>query len=291
MEQYRKIIDSWEGFQKAINKDKLTTVRRNDIKAQNDFEKKLEENFQVEQSNWNSKVYRLKNTELPGKTLLHWRGEYYAQEESATLPVKALNPQPGDKILDMCAAPGGKTTQIADQINNNGLIIANDQSNNRLQSLHANIYRTGSYSAKVSNYDGRQLPEDQKFDRILVDAPCTGEGDRARRKAGPADQQEKTGLSKLQKQLLEKAEKLLREKGTIVYSTCTINPQENEDVVQHILEKTELELREIDKKPSNHQKGLTEHQDRSYFREMNKTTRILPHHINSGVIYVAKLTK
>lgn len=292
MERYKDIIQNWEEFRKTINKDdKTKSVRRNDIKAKEDFETKLKQEFEVKRSNWNEKVYRLKKDEKPGKTLLHWRGEYYVQEESATLPVKALKPQPGEKVLDMCAAPGGKTTQIADQINNKGAVIANDQSSNRLQSLHANTYRTGSHSAKVSNYDARNLPETTKFDKILLDAPCTGEGDRARRKAGPAQDQEKQSLAKLQKQLLQKANKLLKENGTIVYSTCTINPQENEAVVQDALNETDLQVREIENIPKKHQKGLTSFEKQDYSREMDKTVRIMPHHLNSGVIYTAKLTK
>lgn len=292
MEKHKHIIPNFEKFKEECKKDSVTTVRRNDLKARNDFEEKLAEDFnQVEQASWNKKVYRLGKIDKPGKSLLHWRGEYYSQEESATLPVKALEPQEGDNVLDMCAAPGGKTTQIADQINNTGTIVANDKSSNRLQSLHANIYRTGSYSAKVTNYDGRRIPEDQKFDKILVDAPCTGEGDKARRQNAPANQKEIQELSKLQKQLLKKANSLLKQDGEIVYSTCTINTKENEQVVNHTLRETDLKLAKIKNKPNKYQKGLKKLQEKSLDNNLSKTVRVLPHHLNSGAIYVAKLKK
>jgi len=129
--------------------------------------------------------------------MLHWMGEYYVQEESATIPVTILEPEKGDKILDMAAAPGGKTTQIASAIENNGLVVANDESGQRMKSLHANVYRTGSACVAATNYDGRQIPEDEKYDRILVDAPCTGEADRARR-GESASIGEIKGLARLQ---------------------------------------------------------------------------------------------
>ncbi len=291
MKKYKPIIDDWKAFKKACRRPAVRTIRRNRIKARESFEEELKDEFEdVEQSSWNSDLYRLKETELPGKTLMHWMGEYYVQEESAALPVEALNPQEGEKILDMCAAPGGKTTQIASNMENRGDIIANDSSGKRLQSLHANVYRTGSASITVTNYDGRQIPEDEKFDRILVDAPCSGEGDRCRRDFKEASEKDIEGLADLQKQLMDKASNLLKEKGTLVYSTCTITPRENEAVVKKTLEQTELDLEKI-KTDAPHQRGVQEFQNRIFGEEINKTLRIYPHHLDSGVIFVARFRK
>ncbi|MFQ3308076.1 MAG: NOL1/NOP2/sun family putative RNA methylase [Candidatus Nanohaloarchaea archaeon] len=289
MEKYREIIDNWQKFQEHADKHAQSTVRRNPLKAGGDFEEKLSEHFKFEQAKWNQKVYRVK-TETPGKSILQWRGNYYVQEESASLPVKVLEPQEDEKILDMCAAPGGKTTQIAAQTRNNADIIANDESQNRIQSLQMNIYRTGAASATVTNYDGRNMPENEQFDKILLDAPCTGEGDRYRRTFEPADKSEIKGLSSLQKELLEKAEKMLKPGGTLVYSTCTINPFENEAVVKYAVENTDLELEDIET-DITHTRGVSRFEDENYGAEMNKTVRVYPHHMNSGVIYVAKFTK
>lgn len=290
MKRYKSIIDDWQAFKDYADKHQRSTVRRNPLKADEDFEEKLTENFEYEQAEWNKDIYRLE-TDTPGKSIQQWRGDYYVQEESASLPVEVLNPQEEENILDMCAAPGGKTTQIAAKTGNSAKIIANDDSKHRIQSLQMNIYRTGSASAIVTNYDGRNLPEDEQFDRILLDAPCTGEGDRYRRREfEAAESGESEQLSHLQKKLIEKSEKLLKPGGTLVYSTCTITPKENEEVVRHALENTALETESIDT-DIEHVRGIEEFEDKSYGDEMTDTVRVYPHHLNSGVIYVAKLKK
>lgn len=291
MDIYKPIIDDWEAFSESVQKPALSTVRRNHLKAGEEFENELRERFEeVEQADWNPDIYRLRGEKLPGKSILHWFGEYYVQEESATIPVEVLNPGQGERILDMCAAPGGKTTQIASEIGNEGIVVANDESSNRLKSLHANVYRTGAASVAVTNYDGRHIPEDREFDRILLDAPCSGEGDRARRNFKPAREEEKESLSELQKQLGGKAAALLKEEGVLVYSTCTINPQENEEVVEHLVNETELELEEIELELP-HVKGVREFEDMSFDTEVTKTVRVYPHHLESGVIYIARFRK
>lgn len=290
MEKYREIIDDWKAFKQEKDKHPVNIARKNTLKASENFERELRDSFKnVEKASWNEKIYRLKDTETPGKTSLHWRGEYYVQEESAALPVEALNPQPGEKVLDMCAAPGGKATQIGEKMDNRGLVVANDDSAQRMKSLHANVYRTGSAIITATNRDGRAIPEDEKYDRILVDAPCSGEGDRFYRNFKPATQEEVEGLAKLQKQLVDKAERLLKEDGVLVYSTCTLNPKENEGVVRHLLEKgLELERPEPGFK---HVSGVEKFEGENYGEEMEKAVRVYPHHIHSGVIFVARFRK
>lgn len=290
MKRYKSIIDNWEAFKQACEKPPTSTVRKNRIKADENFEERLKESFEaVEPVEWNSSIYRLPETETPGKSMLHWMGEYYVQEESAAIPVTVLEPEEGDKILDMAAAPGGKTTQIASQINNKGMVVANDESGQRMKSLHANVYRTGAACVAATNYDGRQIPEDEEYDKILVDAPCTGEADRAQR-GDSADIGEIKGLAQLQKQLAVKASKLLKDGGTMVYSTCTFAPEENEEVVKHVLEETDLELEKVET-DAEHVRGVTKFEDREYGEELQKTIRVYPHHLNSGGIYIAKFRK
>ena len=289
MKKYKPLIDDWEAFQRQSGEHPLQGVRRNPLKAQNDFEDRLSESFDFEESSWNGDVYRV-SSEKPGKSLLHWRGEYYVQEESAALPVKILDPQPGEMVLDMCAAPGGKATQMAALMDNEGLVVANDESSQRMKSLHANVYRTGSSIVSASNYDGRNIPESESFDRVLVDAPCSGEGDRYYRNFESADNGESVGLSRLQQDLVKKAGKLLKDNGVIIYSTCTITPIENEKVVSEILENTDLELERIET-DAEHVRGVSEFQGEEFGEEMSKTVRVYPHHLDSGVIYVAKFVK
>jgi NOL1/NOP2/sun family putative RNA methylase len=291
MERYKNIIDDWEEFREACEEPKIPSVRKNQIKAGNGFEPRLKSEFsKVEQSEWNPNVYRLTGEEKPGNSLLHWRGEYYVQEESAAIPVEVLGPEKSENILDIAAAPGGKATQIASKIKNDGLVVANDASSKRMKSLHANVYRTGSACIAATNYDGRQIPGSERFDRILVDAPCSGEGDRARRKFEPARMKDIEGLAELQKKLLERASELVKKRGTIVYSTCTFAPEENEEVVKYVLENTGLELADIEL-DAPHQRGVTQFQEREYPEKMRETVRIYPHHLNSGGMYVAKFRK
>lgn len=291
MERYKSIIEDWERFREECRTEATKTVRENPLKSGKDFREKLKEDFpDAEKSGWNQRVYRLNSEKSPGKSMLHWRGEYYVQEESASLPVEILDPKPGEKILDMCAAPGGKTTQIAAKMENKGLLISNDDNSKRLKSLHANIYRTGSAIARVTNYDGRRIPKNQKYDRILVDAPCSGEGNNARRSFEPASNSELESLSQIQEKLLKNAEKLLKQEGVVVYSTCTFAPEENEAVVSKVLEETDLELEKIQTNVE-HVRGVKNFQDQSFGEEMSKTVRIYPHHLGSGGIFVARFRK
>lgn len=291
MDKYKSIIDDWRAFKQQSQKHPITTVRRNPIKAPDDFEEKLKQRFpKAEQTGWNPEVYRIKGEKSPGKSMLYWLGDYYVQEESASLPVEVLQPEKGETVLDMCAAPGGKTTQIAAEIDNKGVIIANDDNAGRIRSLHANVYRTGSYCVKSMQKDGRQIPGREKYDRILLDAPCSGEGDRYYRNFEAAEPGESGNLSTLQKQLGEAAARLLKKGGEIVYSTCTFNPRENEEVVSHLAENTDLEILEIGTE-CPHIKGVESFEDREFHPDVSKTVRVYPHHINSGGIYVARLGK
>ncbi|MFB6244778.1 MAG: RsmB/NOP family class I SAM-dependent RNA methyltransferase [Candidatus Nanohaloarchaea archaeon] len=291
MERYRTIIDEWSAFKHECARMPIKTVRKNPIKAGEEFFMRLGGEFQfVERSEWNKNIFRLPGAGNPGNSAMHWLGEYYVQEESAALPVEALDPGPGEKILDLCAAPGGKTTQIAGRVDNDGKLIANDKSARRMQSLTANVYRTGSACVSTTNYDGRSFPGSEEYDRVLVDAPCSGEGDRARRNFLPAEREESRNLSELQKDLLERAAGLTKEGGKVVYSTCTISPFENEAVVEHALDNTELRLESFSPQ-IRHVSGVNAFEDREFELDASKLVRVYPQFFNSGVIFVAKFTK
>lgn len=172
-------------------------------------------------------------------------GKVYIQNAASWLPVIALNPQPGEKILDLCAAPGGKTTHIAAASNNHAIITANDNSRIRLAKLQANCRRMQAQIERFTLFDARyitrKLPE-EKFDKILIDAPCSGEG--MMRLENDKDfitwsVAQIKRLQSLQKVLVTQAWQLLRPGGMLVYSTCTIAPEENEAIVDYLLKKQE----------------------------------------------------
>lgn len=177
-----------------------------------------------------------------GNYIAHQQGQFYIQEASSMLPVAALfaaNPTP-EVILDMAAAPGSKTTQIAAKLNNQGLIVANELSSSRLKGLFSNIQRCGVSNVCLTHADGRVFGEKtpEQFDAILLDAPCGGEGT-VRKDPEALESWSLTSvlsMSELQKELIISAFNALKPGGTLVYSTCTLSQEENQIVCKHLLE-------------------------------------------------------
>ncbi len=175
----------------------------------------------------------------PGLHPYHEAGVYYLQEASAMAPVALLNPQPGECILDLCAAPGGKTTQIAGRMAGKGLLVCNEINPKRAKILGRNIERMGVPNALVLNEHPQNLARKFTgfFDRVLVDAPCSGEGMFRKEEAAVTDWSEDTVLmcAARQAEILDSAASMVRPGGLLVYSTCTFAPQENEETVENFL--------------------------------------------------------
>ena len=176
----------------------------------------------------------------PGKHPYHEAGLYYLQEPSAMAPAALLHPSPGDRVLDLCAAPGGKATQLADFLNGKGLLVCNEIHPKRAKILSRNIERMGIANALVLNMHPRDLETlfINFFDKILVDAPCSGEGMFRKEAASVTDWSLETVLmcAARQKEILCSAAAMLRPGGTLCYSTCTFSPEENEGVMAWFLE-------------------------------------------------------
>ena len=172
---------------------------------------------------------------------LHITGRITRQEAASMMPVQALDVQPGHRVLDLCAAPGSKTTQIAEALRGDGLVVANEPNPGRANNLVSNVQRSGHLNVVVAREDGRNFPRvaEPGFDRILVDAPCTGTGTTRKNTDVWAKWKPHHGeqMSRLQIGILSRAAMLLRPQGRMVYSTCSIDPAENEKVVEIILER------------------------------------------------------
>lgn len=186
-------------------------------------------------------------------TKLYQAGLFYIQSIASQLIVKALDPQPGEKIIDLCAAPGSKTTQIALAMKKEGELIANDNSRSRMFRLMANLkHQFLKDFVEVKNYSGQNYPKfyPEAFDRVLVDAPCSSESrfDRRHPKSINFWSRHKVkSFAKLQKRLLSAGIQCCKPGGLIVYSTCTFSPEENELVLERILKKhPEVEMEPID---------------------------------------------
>lgn len=176
----------------------------------------------------------------PGLHVYHEAGVYYLQEASAMAPVALLDPKPGERICDLCAAPGGKTTQIAGRMLGQGFLVCNEINPKRAKILSRNIERMGVANALVTNEHPETLASRFPgfFDRVLVDAPCSGEGMFRKEEAAVTDWSQETVqmCARRQREILDSAARLVRPGGRLVYSTCTFAPEEDEETVGAFLE-------------------------------------------------------
>ena len=223
----------------------------------------------------------------PGKSPYHEAGAYYIQEPSAMAPAAYLDAQPGEKVLDLCAAPGGKSTQIAGAMQGQGLLISNEIHPARARILAENIERMGIPNAIVTNMAPAELSSHFPlfFDRIMVDAPCSGEGMfRKNEEAISQWSPENVALcAKRQQEILEQADLMLRMGGRMVYSTCTFSPEEDEQCILQFLDSHPL-YRLI-------QVPLYDGMQHGLIKEAESTIRLWPHKIHGEGHFVAVLQK
>ncbi|KAM6438272.1 28S rRNA (cytosine(4447)-C(5))-methyltransferase [Rhynochetos jubatus] len=231
-----------------------------------------------------------------GATPEYLAGHYMLQGASSLLPVMVLAPQENERILDMCCAPGGKTSYIAQLMKNTGMILANDSNAERLRSVVGNLHRLGVTNAVVSNCDGRQFPKVLGgFDRVLLDAPCSGTGVISKDPAVKTNKDEKDILrcAHLQKELILSAiDSVNAASGTggyIVYCTCSITVEENEWVVDYALKKRNVRL--VATGLDFGKEGFTRFKDRRFHPSLKSTRRFYPHTHNMDGFFIAKFKK
>ena len=197
-------------------------------------------------------LYDKKEYEL-GKSIYYTLGCYYLQEPSAMLPSHFLSPKPSEYVLDLCAAPGGKSVQAAFLMENQGAIISNDLARNRCQAILENVERLGIGNICITNNDFSKIYHsyDNYFDRIILDAPCSGSG-MFRKETKMADDWSYNKVLKnqeIQKELIIYAYKMLKPGGTMVYSTCSFSLEEDEDIIQYLLDNSDAQLEEMPSSP------------------------------------------
>ncbi|XP_071620132.1 28S rRNA (cytosine(4447)-C(5))-methyltransferase [Heliangelus exortis] len=231
-----------------------------------------------------------------GATPEYLAGHYMLQGASSLLPVMALAPQENERILDMCCAPGGKTSYIAQLMKNTGVILANDSNAERLRSVVGNLHRLGVTNAVVSNCDGRQFPKVLGgFDRVLLDAPCSGTGVISKDPAVKTNKDEKDILrcAHLQKELIlsaiDSVNAASETGGYIVYCTCSIMVEENEWVVDYALKKRNVRL--VATGLDFGKEGFTRFKDRRFHPSLKSTRRFYPHTHNMDGFFIAKFKK
>lgn len=293
--------DQLEEIHQALCQERPTTFRANTLKISS---KKLTTELQklginFEQISWYKNAFILKGQpqSVLQDTYLYQEGYIYVQSLSSMIPSLILSPKPKEKILDLTAAPGSKTTQMAMMMKNDGQIIANDTSRPRLYRLEANAKLQGVTNITITQLPGQILWQKfpEYFDKTLVDAPCSMEG----RFCAPNDKTYRDWTPKKVKELAPRQSFLLRSAisatkpgGVIVYSTCTLSPEENEGVIDWILkkEKDNVKLESISITGLRTYPGLKEYKGKKYNPEVTKAIRIYPTQLTEG-FFVARLKK
>lgn len=282
-----------EAFFKTYDQKRAFGLRANLLKITADQLKNIP-GFHLQPIPFCSAGFYYTESDEPGKHPFHQAGLYYIQEPSAMFVADTLDAKPGERVLDLCAAPGGKSTQIAVSMHNQGLLVSNEIYPKRAKVLSENMERMGITNALVTNETSEHLADyfPGNFDKILVDAPCSGEGmfrkdPDAMRYWSPDHVR---ACATLQSQILDHAYSMLREEGILVYSTCTFSPEEDERAIEQFLEKyPDLELLPVEKTG-----GITDGQPQwadPVNPELSKTARLWPHHLNGEGHFVAKLQK
>jgi NOL1/NOP2/sun family putative RNA methylase len=245
-------------------------------------------------------ILRIESELLPGelgKTTQHILGYYYVQEITSMMPVLALDPTENDFVLDSCASPGSKTTQIASLMKNKGVLIANDVNIGRISILSANLERCGVTNAIVTRHDANELAQklkkiNLKFDKILLDAPCSGEGNLRVSKRTTAEWSINLirSLSKKQKRMASALIELVKPNGTLVYSTCTYAPEENEEVIQYLLDNFDIEIEDVTL-PIKSRPGRTQWNGKEFSQELKKCKRFYHQDNDMEGFFLCKIKK
>jgi len=296
LRRYERIIPRFSEFLKYLERPLPKTVRINTLKAEvEDVLAGLEERgIEFERLSWYEHGIKLFNVEKPGNLLEYFLGFIHPQEEVSMIPPLLMELQPGELVLDLCAAPGSKATQISQILANTGHVVANDVSLSRLSLLRDNYERLGVLNMSVTMYDGRRFPLVCQFDKVLVDAPCSCEGVIRKdygvlRALGPRTYWR---MHRLQRALLLRAVRLVRPGGLVIYSTCTFAPEENELVVDYVLRQVRgIELEPIELEGLRFVPGLTEWEGRELHPDLACCARFYPHLNDTGGLFVAKLRK
>lgn len=292
-EKYSQLTD-WDAFREYSLSWLRKSIRINTLKTSVDHVKAaLEHKWTLTQVPWCREGFWIQGERRDfGNIPEHMLGYFYIQEAASMIPPLVLDPQPGELVLDMCAAPGSKTTQISQYMENEGILLANDIQSKRLAALGVNTQRCGCLNVVMTQMKGHQF-KDLNADRILVDAPCSGTGT-IRKSLKTIDMWNPTLCKKLagqQRQLLRTAVENTRPGGVIVYSTCTLEPEENEAVVSWALENLDVEIEKVELPGLKRSAAVTEWDGEQYHEDVKECIRIYPQDNDTEGFFVARLRK
>lgn len=297
IERYSRLTDFNE-FKKYSLSFLRRSIRVNTLKISvEDLKKRIDNKWKLKQIPWCREGFWIEHEEGRrdiGNLIEHSMGYFYVQEAASMIPPLVLEPKPGENILDMCAAPGSKASQISQYMENKGVLVANDYKGIRLAPLGINMQRMGITNCIITLMNGQWFgAANIKFDRILLDAPCSGTGT-IRKSLKTLKIWNPNMVKKIcadQKRLLESAWKALKKGGVLVYSTCSLEPEEDEGVISYFLDKhDDAEMKEINL-DINRAEPITEFEGEKYNPEVKKCLRLWPQDNDTEGFFVAKLQK
>jgi len=300
LDRYEPLVDDVGAFRAACERPLPSVVRVNTIKTTVERARAAlaAEDVEFEAAAWHPGLLRLAEAQ-PGTNWPYVHGWLHGQEEVSAVPATVLDPAPGERVWDACAAPGSKTTQLAALMEDTGRLVATDSNLGRISALRSNAERLGVTNVAVTHEDARNHSlkpfAGAGYDRALVDVPCSCEGTIRK---NPDALEEWTyehvrGIAGVQKGILRRALQVTREGGTVVYSTCTFAPEENEAVLDHALAEEPCELLDVDL-PLESVPGVTAWTDeargvdRTFDSSVQKARRIYPQHNDTGGFFLAK---
>lgn len=301
MKKLMKDEEDFKKFDEIIHLPPRNFIRCNTLKiSPEELVERLRKKWLVEQPHREYPEIILINQDLApgelGNAVEHVLGYYYIQEVCSMMSVIALAPEPGEFVLDLCASPGSKTTQIAAKMDNKGTLIANDLKMDRIAILASNLERCGVSNSITTRNDAINLcsklsKENIKFDKILLDAPCSGEGTLRSSPKTFIMWNEKVvkKLSRQQKKLIAFAFKCLKKGGTLVYSTCTHSPEENEEIIDFALKNFPVKVEQLGL-PLKCRQGVQTWESDYFSDEVKKCCRIYPQDNDSEGFFVSKMT-
>lgn len=292
----RMLGDEYSLFIQTFEQKKYQSLRLNPLKGSRE-EFLVHNPFSLSLVEWEKNGFYYEETDQPGKHPYHEAGVYYIQEASAMAPAGYLDAQPGEQVLDLCAAPGGKSTQLAAAMEGSGILICNEIHPARAKILSENVERMGIRNALVTNETPQKLAEHfpEYFDKILVDAPCSGEGMfRKNEEACLEWSAENVQMcADRQDEILDSAARMLRAGGRLVYSTCTFAPLEDEGSIGRFLQRhPDFSIEKVNQAPGM-EGGRTEWADEAgqAMQELTDTIRLWPHKLKGEGHYLAVLKR
>jgi len=303
-ECYKNIIPEFDIFLKALDTPHPSHLRINTLKVD-------EEKLIIALQRYGCKLsqlpinycYSFLGLDRPSDTIEYLLGYYHMQGLSSAVVSVILAPKKGEKVLDMCASPGSKTTHIAAIMENKGIIIANEMNHNRVGILRFHLERMGITNVIVTTYQAQNFPmkyfdkKPIKFDKVLLDAPCSCEG-RYRKvlKKGEKmynfSENVSLRLSRYQKQMILRGFDLLKYEGILVYSTCTYSPDENEAVIDYLIHKRKgVKIEPIKITGIKTVNGIIKWKGKRFTEDLRKAVRLYPHYVDSWGFFITKIKK